>query len=353
MNQERLERQANIDKELLQAKKLAFGALDHGKDTLEMLDKQEEDLRGIEDTLEANQYTLDKSARILRGMTWSGFVYNQCVTTKELVLGTTPALPPPNQPSVIRPQSNGASPQPQPAVTTTMTGLGTAPREKDDLDEISSAVATLHKMSLDIGNQLDSQGVIIDKITEKTEKVTEQTLAVTIRASQLSDRARNRVPTHVGIIQLVDVVSGKYLAVTDSRLVLSEKKDRSTYFSCFVKESHLFGLQNEKTLKYVGCAMLGHIIVESLYFGTQEECYIDIDAKTTGILFIARHWGAGAWLKRPLADLLDASTANSNGNPPPHPYLTETTEGITAKSGMIEFRVVRLAAKDVIVDDDK
>jgi hypothetical protein len=347
MNQERLDRQANIDKELLQAKKLAFGALDHGKDTLEMLDKQDEDLRGIEDTLEANQYTLDKSMRTLRGMTWSGFVYNQCVSTKELVLGTTPAVPPANQPSAARPQSNGVTAQP--VVTTAAAGLGIAPRENDDLDEISSAVATLHKMSLDIGNQLDHQGVVIDKITEKTEKVTEQTLAVTIRASQLSDRARNRKPTHVGIIQLVDVVSGKYLAVTDSRLVLSEKKDRSTYFACFVKESHLFGLQNEKTLKYVGCAMLGHIIAESLYFGTQEECYIDIDAKTTGILFIARHWGAGAWLKRPLADLLNASTASAS--PPPHPYLTETTTGITDKSGMIEFHVVRLAAKDVIVDE--
>jgi hypothetical protein len=349
MEQERLERQANIEKELLQAKRLAFGALDHGKDTLEMLDKQDEDLRGIEDTLEANQYTLDKSMRTLRGMTWSGFVYNQCVTTKELVLGTTLALPPPpaNQPSTARPQSNGAPARA--AAPSSSTGLGMALREKDDLEEISSAVATLHKMSLDIGNQLDNQGVTIDKITEKTEKVTEQTLAVTIRASQLNDRSRNRKPTHVGIIQLIDVVSGKYLAVTDSRLVLSEKKDRSTYFSCYVKESHLFGLQNEKTMKYVGCAMLGHIIAESLYFGTQEECYIDIDAKTTGILFIARHWGAGAWLKRPLADLIDPATASSS--PPPHPYLTETTTGITDKSGMIEFTVVRLAAKDVIVDD--
>jgi hypothetical protein len=349
MEQERLERQANIEKELLQAKRLAFGALDHGKDTLEMLDKQDEDLRGIEDTLEANQYTLDKSMRTLRGMTWSGFVYNQCVTTKELVLGTTPALPAPpsNQPSTVRPQSNGVPTRA--AAPSSSTGLGIAPRERDDLEELSSAVATLHKMSLDIGNQLDNQGVVIDQITEKTEKVTEQTLAVTIRASQLSDRSRNRKPAHVGIIQLIDMVSGKYLAVTDSRLVLSEKKDRSTYFSCYVKESHLFGLQSEKTLKYVGCAMLGHIIAESLYFGTQEECYIDIDAKTTGILFIARHWGAGAWLKRPLADLIDPATAGSG--PPPHPYLAETTTGIMDKSGMIEFTVVRLAAKDVIVDE--
>lgn len=373
MSSATLTREEIIANELLQAKRTAYAAMGLGKDTLEMLDEQDETLRGIEDTLEANRNIVDKSMVTLRGMTWSGYLYNQCVNTKEVVLGNV-LIAPPSKPAVVQSEAG------QKGVNTVMPTNGSlvSCRDKDELEEISSAVAVLHKMGLDIGNQLDNQMSTMDTIAEKTDNLTENTLAVTIRASQLRDRARATKPQFGGIYQFIDTVTGKYLAVSEGRLILSSTLNRSTYFNCYVKESNLFAMQSEKTLKYVGCAMLGHIVAESTYFGTQEECYIDFKAKTTGILLIARHWGAGAWLKRPLeatiaadngamaaagaagnvasgtagaaAALSPPSAAVSTATAPPHPYLTDTTTGIEDKAGIIEFRVVKLAAKDKVAD---
>jgi hypothetical protein len=349
MERTQLDREQSIRKELEQAKRLAHGSINMGRDTIEALDVQEEKLRAIEDTLEANEHVLAKSMKTMQGMTWSGYLYNHCVNTKELVMSALPPAAPLAPPRKSPPQAAISANRNDLIPSQAAMRSGSIEQDKD-LDEISSAVAVLHKMSVDIGNQLDNQSATIDGITEKTEKVTEKTLAVTLRASQMSDRSRQRKPTHVGVVQLVDTRSGKFLAAVDDRLVLSEKADRSTCFSCFVKESHLFGLRNEKTLKYVGCAMLGHIIVESAYFGTQEECYIDLSAtadttNSTGILFIARHWGAGAWLKWPAADLSKPGCEENNGPPAP-PYLTETTAGIADKAERIEFRVIKLAPVD-------
>lgn len=350
MDTSTLTREESIAKELLQAKRSAMTAMGHGKDTLEMLDEQEETLREIEDTLEANANIVDKSMITLRGMTWSGYLYNQCVNTKEAILGIPAVV------STPQPANPATRSLPSGSADTCVIdpGLGSlvGGRDKDDLAEISSAVATLHKMGLEIGHQLDNHTTTMDTIAEKTDILTEKTLAVTIKASQLRDRTRSSKAQFGGIYQFVDTMTGKFLAVSDGRLVLIDAINRSTYFNCYVKESNLFAMQSEKTLKYVGCAMLGHITAESTYFGTQEECYIDFKAKTTGILFIARHWGAGAWLKRPQAPTVGTVGSGSAGETPPPPpqYLTETTTGIEDKVDFIEFRAVKLTAKDKIVD---
>lgn len=349
-----MDKDESIRKELDQAKKLVYNSMNIGRDTIESLDTQDETLRGIQDTLEANEHVLNKSMKTMRGMTWSGYLYNQCVSTKELVFNALPpAAPQQTQPSTATSASVGTKSDLLSSSSATGAGSGTSTKVDEDLNEISSAVATLHKMSVDIGNQLDKQSATIDDITDKTDKITDQTLAVTIRASQLSDRSRRSRPTQVGVVQFLDILSGKYLGVLDDRLVLKDRMDRSTYFACFVKEKTLFGLRNEKTLKFVGCAMLGHIVVDSAYFGTQEECYMDVNATpetslTTGILFLARHWGAGAWLKRPLTDLAKSSEGTSA--PPPHPYLTDTTTGISDKTDRIEFRVIRLNPTEKMKD---
>ena len=380
---EKSECQARIDKELLEAKRNAFGAIESGMETMVSLEAQDETLKSVEDTLEANEHALSKAMKTMTGMTWSGFLYNQCVNTRELVLGATanpPATSTGRTNSIPTNQGSKVSAS-QSHLTTNQLISNENEKEKDDLDEISSAVATLHQMSLDIGEQIDNHNTTIEKISEKTDKVTEQTLAVTIRASQLSNRTNNRKPKIVGMVQFIDIITGKYLSASNNRLILQQRMDRSTYFMCFMKESHLYGFRNEKTLKFIGCAMLGHIIAENEYFGTQEECYIDINAKTTGILFIARHWGAGGWLKRPLTDPImtydhpsniTSSTSNgtsktipsiptpSTSTSPPvppagtteiHPYLTETTSGITDKTGRIEFRINKLHPKEILVED--
>lgn len=344
-NIQELSRADRIQNELNEAKRTAHRSIGLGVSTLEALNEQDEILRGTEDTLEATEQLANRSMVALRGMTWAGYLYNKCADTSGIIFSQPPGggITAEDRSNTVNNGNSSAEPNSSGLHSPLSTG-----RDKDDLQEISAAVATLHQMGLDIGNQIDMQNGMIDSLSSKTEHVTEKTLAVTIKASQLRDRARGSRAKYGGMYQFLDTATKHFLAVKDGRLILSPTLTRSTYFNCFVKETNLFAMQNEKYQKFVGCAFLGHIVAESVYFGTQEEIFIDFKAKTTGILFIARHWGAGGWLKRPLGVPVGAP----EGTAPPHPYLTETTTGIEDKDGWIQFEVIKLDAKEKLVEDD-
>jgi hypothetical protein len=74
--QEQLPTQQQQDDEYLSAKRAAVEAVSIGRNTLEVVEQQGEQLENIERTADDTKYMLDKSNRILRGMTWSGWVTN-------------------------------------------------------------------------------------------------------------------------------------------------------------------------------------------------------------------------------------------------------------------------------------
>jgi len=347
---ELLSREERIQNELFLAKRNAMQAIGHGVGTLEALSEQDEELKGAEDTLEATENLVAKSMTTLRGMTWGGFLYNKCVDTKEIVFGQAA----PTKETINERTSGVSSSSTSNERSTVSAGesgssLATS-RDKDDLQEISAAVATLHQMSLEIGTQLELQNHTIEGLSAKSEKVTEQTLVVTIKASQLRDRSRGSRPQYGGMYQFIDTVTNQFLSVKDGRLVLSPVLNRASYFHCFVKETNLFAAQNDKYQKYMGCAFLGHIVVESTYFGTQEEVFIDFKSEKSGILFLPRHWGAGGWLKRPPA--VAVQKEGEPPVPPSLPYMTETTSSIEDKEGFIEFRPVKINAKQKLAEEE-
>jgi hypothetical protein len=351
-----LEREKRIKEQLLLAKRTAVSAQGYGKDTLERLAEQEEVLHSVEDTMEANEHMLNKSTTLLRGMTWSGYLYNKCADAKNTIAGNP--LPPPisqGQGHTGMPPSSGSYAAGAGGHRANL-GLLTAGASAgqgavvgdEDLREISSAVDTLHRMGVEIGNQLEQQRAVVDAVEAKAEAVTDKTLALTLRASQLSDRSRQRKPQYCGLYQFVDVDSGHYLSAHEGHLVLLPKISRSTYFNLFVKESHLYALQNEKTQKYLGCSITGGILAASQYFGTQEEVYVDLSPSSgsSGLLFLARHWGAGGWLRGP------GATQNTAMNTiDTQPYLTETTSTLLDRVDMLRLRPVKIAQDQVICTD--
>lgn len=68
--------QTALQDEYLSAKQAAVEAVSIGRDTLEVVEQQGEQLEHMERTADDTKYMLDKSNRILRGMTWSGWVTN-------------------------------------------------------------------------------------------------------------------------------------------------------------------------------------------------------------------------------------------------------------------------------------
>ena len=69
-------KQDNSKQLLKDAQKTSAEAMEHGRRAMEGLESQEETLKDTEDILESNEYTLDKTMKVLRGMTWSGMFYN-------------------------------------------------------------------------------------------------------------------------------------------------------------------------------------------------------------------------------------------------------------------------------------
>lgn len=163
--------------------------------------------------------------------------------------------------------------------------------EEKELEEISSIVAQLQEIGVSMGDQLDKQNQQLEQIEVLTDKVAENTLFVTLRATQLSTRVKGRgEQIFVGKYQFIDCEEGKFLGVLtssctakemsanpldslDDSLVLKSVPDRSTYFNVFASSDgvrNIFGIQNEKTLKFIGCTMWGTVRCASAYFGTQE-----------------------------------------------------------------------------------
>ena len=178
-------------------------------------------------------------------------------------------------------------------------------------------VAQLHDISITMGEQLNRQNKALETIEELTEKVTDKSLYVTLRATQLSTRVKGKnEQVFIGKFQFIDCVRGKFLSVqtpaplssssvsssssfplsntpptslssnsstVDDVLVLKSVPDRATFFNCFASSDgvrNIFGIQNEKTLKFVGCTMWGTVRCAASYFGTQEVRLIALELST-------------------------------------------------------------------------
>jgi len=167
--------------------------------------------------------------------------------------------------------------------------------EEKHLLEISSAVAQLHDIGVVMGEHLDRHNKAIDEAETMTETLTEKTLFVTLRTSKLTTRVNGKhEQIFIGKFQFISCIDGKFLSVygnqssqtsllnnslNEDTLILKSIPDRSTYFNCFASNdgnnNNIFGIQNEKSLKFIGCSMWGTVLCAANYFGTQEVfCYL-------------------------------------------------------------------------------
>lgn len=264
--------------------------------------------------MEANEYNLRKAATVLRGMSWAGMVYN--IFSKE------------------SPPSNVLGRQDQTHATADscrnlryQTGLAQGGGlcvdkvindghgEEQMLSELLTSVTELHSIGVQMGVQINEQNYSIDRFEEKASRVADQMLDVTLKASQLTLNLRKSDEGFVGTYQFIERVSGRFLSVDDTRIILVPKEDLSTLFFCYQKESAIYGLQNAKTLKFLCSTVWGPLMSQGNSFGRREECHLSLSGETTGLYFLQTHWGSGGWLKRSAQSdgavmVLNTATAN-------------------------------------------
>lgn len=279
-------------------------AMEHGRRALDSLAVQEEILRDTEDIVESNEYTLEKTMKILRGMTWSGMIYN--------AFNSEPSL------SDVKGKQSSAVGSSQGNTKTNSHGSydrtsnvdqhnenkdallnNSSSRSTDDpeVSQLSKNVGELLSMSQVLGEQISSQKDTINRIDEKTNRVHDKTLAATLKTSQLSKSGSSK-PKFLGVYQFVEAGSAKYLSVLHEDIVLVKESDRSTYFNVYLKSGNLMGIQNIKTLRYIGVTMWGTVVCSGFKFGRYEECYVELDGRPSGLVVLSTNWGGGGYLKQ-------------------------------------------------------
>jgi len=310
--------------------KLVTQAESHGVKALVDLQTQEENLAGAADTVESTDYTLQKSMRVLRGMTWSGAIYNMFTsepTAAAAAVGGTPILNQSANPNHI----NNSQTQTQ-SDSESSTGIR---KEKTDeaLDEVFKGVENLKALSQELGHKIVSNHEQLDSFETQVEANEDSMLAVTLRAAQLTQRSNRSKEKYIGTYQLVHEPTGKVLYLLDDDLLLAEvgrgsSKDRATLFACYRKETHLLGLQSLKTRKWLGITWLGDIKVGAQYFGKSEELHVDLSGRPGGVFFLACNWYSGGWMTTP------------SSNPGVKTMLKPTT-GLRDKEGRVVVRAMK------------
>jgi hypothetical protein len=347
------ESQKRILQHLTEAKKLSHASINVGSATVEELNIQKETLQSVEDLLEKNDDVIDQSLRKIRGMTWSGTFYN-------LYSDVVTTLAPPNLLGGEASVNNGKELE-KPRISDTDAAIyqeqaSTTANSKDDtekgeedqmLDELSHASHVLKQIGITMGQQLDEQNKQLQSVERKTEEVHDKTTAVSIKASQLTQRhsgASARKERYVGTYQFMNVKNFLLLAVVGENLGLTNSADLCTLFRVYLRQETIVGLQNEETGKYVGVTLFGKLSVSGNYFGSQEECYMDLDSGDTGLLFISKNWGAGGWLTDPTAaasgkhSSIDIDDVSVTGNWIP---LTEATNNAGDRTNRMIFKAIK------------
>ncbi len=165
--------------------------------------------------------------------------------------------------------------------TSSATAMST---EDAEILKLSQSVSQLHDISITMNKSLIDTNAALDRVSNKSETVFNKTLVVTLQTSQLTRRNSQKKSEFVGCFQFIETVSKRFLAVdAEDNITLSPTLNRATYFDIYAAENNLFGIFNNKTLKYLGSTWLGGVKCAGLVFGRQEECHLQlINGEKTG-----------------------------------------------------------------------
>lgn len=292
--------------------------------------------------IETTEHALEKSMRVLRGMTWSGMFYN--MTTSE-------PKPLPSIASKHQRDIYASNPDMLKYKTERNELLeGTSQKSVDpheaELLKLSGTLHHLENISLEINKSLVTQNELADELEEKTNQVNDIALATILRSAQLTQRAKNSLEMYLGDYSLFDEGTSQYLSVHGTSLILSSLFDRSSLFRVYVKESHLIGIQNHLTLRYLGINMFGTVCVTSTHFGSYEETFLDLDncRGSQGILFLASNWGGGGWLQY-------GHPVDPN-DPSRGVFCTSVTKSINDTAKKVQIKAILVPPDSVSMDEN-
>ena len=286
-------------------------AFESGREILTRLNEQGESLQRSEVVADSNQYVLDRSARTLSNMTWSGWIANTFRPAPK-----PPPPPPARRAAAFDPPS--APPPPLPELESAadrralFAGAAAAPPSGAARDGLAEQEAYIERLaagldgvlgvSVAIGDEAEDHAERVPRLSEKMDQLWASTRAVTRRAGRLT--GGGGAPKFLGHVALRETVSKRYLRARGDDVALSEEVDvlRATCrFALYEKHAHLLGLRSPVSGRWLGLTFGGDLACSAKRLGNWETWDLDLSkrglASPQPLAALGANWGGGCWVK--------------------------------------------------------
>lgn len=293
-------------------------ARDLGLRTVHSLDVQAETLHHAHTVADSNKYVLDQSERVIRGMTWWGWMQNKFTAAPR------PPSPHASPPTLERTPASAAQP-PREALFAGHRELGVESdpqlREQNEyVQEVGRGLDELLEVGAAMGNRIEEQNnESVPQLHEKIEGLWHMTRHMTRRAGRVTESYgwSRATPRLLGHVALQHTETKRYLRARGDDVCLSEEVDclRATCrFKLYEKRAHLLGLQSAVSMHYVGLTFSGNIRCNFRRFNRCQEFDFDLSRpNATPILCIASNFGDGLWVRVKDGNLVPAYPRDEQG----------------------------------------
>ncbi|TMW55045.1 hypothetical protein Poli38472_013807 [Pythium oligandrum] len=312
-------------------------SLQIARETAHTLSMQSEQLGRSEAAVEEAQYAVDLSKRVMRGMTWSGWIANAFTAPPQMEsekrkdggditmgficpeckivfkdadqLGThygKAHAEPHNGDS-----SRSARPSSMQATTNSSRQLhGDARQAREDvhddfLRQLEPQLAELKQASLALGNALDTQNEQLDRLDGKVDRVHDGMKRISVQAKKL---AGQKAPlTYRFRCAFQEVETRRFLRDVDGEPVLGADVlvDGCTFRAYTLGDDHeIWGFQSEQSSFFLGVNRYGNLKIRGNDLQSYEHMAIDHDKTVTRLFCYASYFGIGGWVVRSAGEKL-------------------------------------------------
>lgn len=324
------------------------------RETAQQLSIQSETLDHSEQLVDEGQYMIDRSKRVVRGMTWTGWLANMVTTSNshqphdtgkdstavegficpeckqvfrsadilmnhfhtkhddpplggekiapvDLSTTRTYAMMRRNNPPTHKPRSS--SPREDQQSTDARSSLvyddnGLNHEQRSFLNAIQPRIAELKEVGMVIGDTLEGQSERLDRIDRKTENATHDMKKVTIAAARLSSSRQMRAHFQFRVA-FQERRTQMFLQPSNSEVhVKARVISKHAIYRAFTlgDNTGIWGFQNEVTREFLGLDKWGNLRNQGQYLQSYEQFSVDIQKPFTTLYSFASYFGLGGWV---------------------------------------------------------
>ncbi|POM71196.1 Hypothetical protein PHPALM_12263 [Phytophthora palmivora] len=300
-------------------------SLQMGRATAHALSMQAERLGRSERVLDETQATVDMSKRVLRGMTWSGWLYNKFSNAPQLsankradeiamgficpdckVMFESPEQLGNHYGSVHEKWRHGEGVQNLVGnrhdqirhfqLQSQAAGNGIEDIHDTFLRDLEPQLAELKEQSLALGSALDTQNEQLNRLDSKIGRVHHDMKKVGIQANKLAGKRVSVVYRFRCAFQ--EVQTGKFLRDADGEaLVSADIVVEGCTFRAYTlgDDSDVWGFQSENSSNFLGVNRYGNLKVRGSDFNSYEQFLVE-SKPSTSLFCLSSYFGLGGWV---------------------------------------------------------